>query len=199
MRNYVAFFFTKWVETFPQPDLVFGYGMGADQAMADGRAQTLATFHEQGTPGATWKLISLGKIYCCLEKFSLLGYFTGGQLQQDGDTLAFVNFQAFNAAIGLGDGNSPKHSSDFPTSDGKAFKAGVSGSGKGGGTLAITLAAYLALLFNTWISGAVAVPARWIDWLGQLEAAYLAGKLTPSQVYGFLSLVDFSAATPKIL
>jgi len=71
-------------------------------------------------------------------------------------------------------------------------------TGKGGsGTSKITLLSYLLLLLNTWQTGAAGnVPQRWIEWLTLLISHY--GRYTPTQIYGFLGRVDFSAATFKV-
>jgi len=71
-----------------------------------------------------------------------------------------------------------------------------SGSGSSG-TFKISLLSYLLLLLNTWQTGATGlVPQRWIEWLTLLISHY--GRYTPTQIYGFLARVDFSAATFKV-
>jgi len=69
--------------------------------------------------------------------------------------------------------------------------------GGGSGTFKISLLSYLLLLLNTWQTGATGlVPQRWIEWLTLLISHY--GRYTPTQIYGFLGRVDFSAATFKV-
>lgn len=78
--------------------------------------------------------------------------------------------------------------------------------GQGGG-FRITLLNYLIMLLNTWsgvasgpggklIPGTGGVPKRWIDWLTLLISHY--NRYTPTQIYGFLARVDYSAATFKV-
>jgi len=90
-----------------------------------------------------------------------------------------------------------------PRVDGKepSTKAATS-SGKGG-TIQISLKSYLLLLLNTWQTVGIGaqgrfsqVPQRWIDWLTLLISRY--DRYTPSQIYGFLGQIDFSANPPKL-
>ena len=75
-------------------------------------------------------------------------------------------------------------------------------TGGKGGTLNISLLEYLLLLLNTWSGGerlksgqflVQPAPQRWIEWLTLLISHY--NRYTPTQIYGFLARVDFTAAT----
>lgn len=82
---------------------------------------------------------------------------------------------------------------------------GGSRSGRGAGTIRISLKSYLLLLLNTWGGGVryksgqflvQPAPQRWIEWLTLLINHY--DRYTPSQIYGFLGRVDFTGPTFKV-
>jgi hypothetical protein len=64
------------------------------------------------------------------------------------------------------------------------------------GSVQIPLKSYLILLLNTWQNVKPTAPQRWIEWLTVLIAHY--SRYTPTQIYGFLGQVDFSAKTFKV-
>ena len=134
--------------------------------------------------------------YLLLNRETIVGVFTSNSF---GGTIAFQAFGNLTTAEGLSQGQSPKRSVKWPTSDGKAFRGGASGSGTGGGTKSITLQAYLSLLLSSWQAGRPPVPQRWIEWLTRLIDLYAKGKYTPTQIYAFLAAIDFAANPPKLL
>jgi len=83
-------------------------------------------------------------------------------------------------------------------------KGGTKGSG---GTFNISLANYLNLLIATWAGGmrlksgqflVAPAPQIWQEWLIKLLDLYDRGRLSPTQVYGFLALVDWTEGPPKL-
>jgi len=84
-------------------------------------------------------------------------------------------------------------------------RGGTKTGGSGGGTLTISLLSYLLLLLNTWQGGGrlksgqfvvTPAPQRWQEWLTTLINHY--GRYTPTQIYAFLAMVDFTGPTFKV-
>jgi len=193
MRNYIQVFAAQW---FAPTVGKSGHSIALTNSGAVETAQIFANNNSPGDPANF--VIDQGKFYMCLNKQAVIGYFTAGTLTNDSvQETVWQNANNLNLAEGFELGESPKHSRDWPTSDGAKFTS-KTGTGPGLRTSNITLASYLALLLNTWLAGITPAPKRWIDWLTQLEALYLARKLTATQVYALLALIDFSAATPPL-
>ena len=135
--------------------------------------------------------------------------------------IAILNFSGINAQVvsaftfstlksirelTVGGDQSPRESQYGYKSEGGGGSSVKSAAGKGG-TLKISLLSYLLLLLQTWqgvvtgkggklVPGTGGVPQRWIEWLTLLISHY--GRYTPTQIYGFLARVDFTAATFKV-
>ena len=203
MRNYIKAFYTRlfaYNNPFPT-DLQEGWFVGLSQAGAHGLAQAelpvYAAFDVKG-------LEDLGVRYVLLNKETLIGAFQDFRLSsgQSPD----CHFHAFDRLATVEDlkpGESPRSHGDFPSSDGKSALIGK----PKGGNLVIGLKSYLLLLLNTWsgvasgsggssIVGTGQVPQRWVEWLTLLINHF--DRYTPSEIYGFLARVDFSAATFKV-
>jgi hypothetical protein len=206
LRNYVLFYFTKWVNDSG----VNGYGIGPTQALARSQAGARAGSY---FPVST-TFTNLGGYRMFLDKFTLWGMFlivgnagapgTDANTVTDGQVAAFCGCRATAAGLKLDPQKVPPR--NFSVAKGYVAK-------KGGGqavNLTISLKSYLLLLLNTWEGTGQAllieqpgtkrefaqVPQRWIDWLKLLIDHY--DRYTPTQIYGFLALVDFSKPTFKV-
>jgi hypothetical protein len=202
MRNYITVFVSQWNAPSVGKS---GHAIGPTQGDANGRGAIFANNNAPGDPSNS--VVDLGKYYACLDRSAIIGYITGGPVTNDSiDEQFFTNMSSLSAAEGLKPGESPIHSRDWPTSDGAKFKSQVTFTKKNVlGKQTLSLGVYLEFLLATWSSGitqfdgtVVTAPKRWLDWLAQLITLYESGKFTPTQVYAFLNLVDFSSSTPPL-
>jgi len=196
MRNYVLFYFTKWVNN----NGVNGYGIGPDQSLAHSQASARAgSFFPASTT-----FTDLGGYRMFMDKFTLWGMFlivgnagapgTDPQTVTDGQVAAFCGCNAVAGGLGLDAQKPPPR--NFSVAAAKVPRV----TGGKGATLKISLLSYLLLVLETWQSGitidGVQAPQRWIEWLTLLISHY--GRYTPTQIYGFLARVNFADATFKV-
>jgi len=142
-------------------------------------------------PGATVETTSITN-YVPISPALLLNF-----LVLEGPFALSVSEFAFNAIVAAEnartpDLGSPREGPYGYKSEGGGGTSSKTSAGKPG-TLKISLLSYLLLLLNTWENVKPFAPKRWTDWLTLLISHY--GRYTPTQIYGFLGRVDWTAAT----
>jgi hypothetical protein len=205
MRNY---FKAKWIKAdIYDPGNVFVqtvYGPNCFGWNGNSQIDALLAIYGAGytavrSPATTYVLVSPDWIMSYLVVGGLYALVVGS-----------FTFDAMKAAeVGLvGDATtSPKHAPLWGyKSD---IKKVVKFTGKNVlGKQTMDLQTYLYYLYQDWLNGIISLvddvvittfaPQRWLEWLTLLRQKVLDGKLTPTQVYAALALVDFSTKPPTI-
>jgi hypothetical protein len=197
MRNYITVYVTYWKVSATPAE---GWGFGASQTQARGVATSCATIYGGGLPDI---LTDLPRNYFPLSRQIIAAAFALSQLSpKDGlwnELLALENH------FDLQPGVSPLKQGAYPYKPKKV----VNFTGKNVlGKQSMDLQTYLFYLENSWRNGIVSLvddvvittfaPQRWLEWIVALRQKVIDTKITPTQVYAALALVDFSGKPPII-
>jgi len=204
MRDYTWLFYSKWDVaggTPLDPTGLNGGRSGYAPGETQDAANALAGFKaNQICPGGAVSVSPLGKFYVLLSRGFVLYLLFGGQSVVDDMTRAAIAVSSIASSEGINVNASPK-AQKVPPFNGKPNPTGklkaVVSAGGSAKKLTISLDSYLQLLLLTWEAGfangqQIGVPARWLDRLRKLIDQYQKGQITPSQVYAWLSDIDFS-------
>jgi hypothetical protein len=217
MRNYVRFFWAKInYNANPNPPNPVvpevEYIMGQTQPELDTLVQAALADLKTDPINQDFVVTNKGNLYFLMDKenLSLLLANPGLSAMQLID-----QFNTYPSYVYSGPDNTPRDGwTDVdgvkrkpPPSD-KPVKVVTFTSKNVLGKQTVQLSLYLELLLGTWETGisilkndqvtVVTAPKRWLDWLQKLIDDYLAKKVTPTQVYAALALVDFASSPPRL-
>jgi len=197
MRNYISVYVTYWKVSATPAE---GWGFGATQTQAHGVALNNATQYGGGLPDI---ITDLPRNYFPLSQQIIAAAFASCQ-QSPKDGL-WNTLLALENHFELQPGVSPLKAGVYPYKT----KPSVKFTSKNVlGKQSMDLQTYLFYLENSWRNGILSIvqgvvittfaPQRWLEWIVALRQKVIDGKITPTQVYAALALVDFSGKPPII-